>query len=292
MSYEVTTGTERPDRNTHAQKRDLKPGLRNIRGRIATLLVAIGRGLVAAKSLILLMVCKEELRVAHSMQFTFATEGKSFYRTLSAFRATTVGNELLQRRPDLGELCCNRAMLQACPTGSLGRRYAEFMISHGLDPESYLRLAIEHSTQFKDAEQIWFHTRIDASHDLRHVLCGYQPDVFGEVCLCWFRYAQAGHCGVFVLASLGFLSLILKRPSLMVFRSTLEAYRRGQRSQLLDLLAWEDQLAQPLAVQRALLGLTLPKHYPTPFAPEAYVASQTVVPDCAELQSTVAGASD
>ncbi len=191
---------------------------------------------------------------AHNMRFTFATEGKSFYRTLSAFRATTVGNELLQRRPDLGGLCCNRAMLQACPTGSLGRRYAEFMISHGLDPESYLRLAIEHSTQFKDPEQIWFHTRIDASHDLRHVLCGYQPDVFGEVCLCWFRYAQAGHCGVFVLASLGFLSLILKRPSLMVFRSTLEAYRRGQRSQLLDLLPWEDQLAQPLAVQRALLG--------------------------------------
>ena len=50
-----------------------------------------------------------------------------------------------------------------------------------------------------------------------------------------------------------------------------EAYRRGRRARLLDLLPWEKCFAEPLAVHRANLGLTPPQSYPCSFAPDAYL---------------------
>jgi ubiquinone biosynthesis protein Coq4 len=208
------------------------------------------------------------------MQFVQATEGKSFDRILAAFRATPAGRELLQRQPDLGALFRDMTMLESCPAGSLGRWYAEFMTSHGLDVDAYLGAAIQQGARFSDdPEQSWFHSRVDACHDLRHVICGYQPDVLGEVCLCWLRFAQTRHRGLLVLAVMGVLNALTTKHRWVALRSLREAYQRGRRAQLLDLLPWEDQLRQPLAELRTALGLTPHTHYPVPFAPSAYASS-------------------
>ena len=110
------------------------------------------------------------------------------------------------------------------------------------------------------------------SHDIRHVLTGYGPDLLGEICLLSFRFAQIRHRGILVLIFLGFINLIFARRG-PVIAPLFEAYRRGRRARLLDLLAWENVFAEPLAVHRAALGLAAPRHYPNAFAPGAYLGA-------------------
>jgi hypothetical protein len=69
---------------------------------------------------------------------------------------------------------------------------------------------------------------------------------------------------------LGFVSLIFAHRGPVV-APLWEAYWRGRRARLLDLLPWENGFADSLAVHRATLGLTAPRYYPNSFAPEAYL---------------------
>jgi ubiquinone biosynthesis protein COQ4 len=228
------------------------------------------RWATAVKSFILMIVCKEQQK-NHAERFLIATEGSSFERSLSDFRATSAGRDLLQRRPNSWGLFGDRSALQACPPGSLGRHYAEFVTTHGLDENYYLGMVLETGARFAgDAERVWFRTRVDCSHDMRHVLAGYGPDVLGEVCLLSFRFGQIRHAGALALSLLGVLQLTLTSRG-PVLGPVIEAYRRGCRARLLDLLPWEDGLAQQLSANRAALGLTPPRRYPSPFAAEAYV---------------------
>lgn len=209
-------------------------------------------------------------RVFHAHLFLRSTEGDSFERSFSAFRATAEGRAILQTRPASLEILRNRKALRACPAGTFGRRYAEFADGYALDEAYYLDpqqdtgLAPE-----ADLERFWFRDRVEAGHDIRHVLTGYRPDVMGETCLLMFRFGQLHHIGMFALAFLGMLHLRFTNRG-PVFRTLLEAYRRGRSARLLDLLPWELGLDQPLAAHRRSLGLTAPRWYPSPFAPEAF----------------------
>ena len=160
---------------------------------------------------------------------------------------------------------------------------------HGLDEDHYLGMAIEQGVRFaNDPARAWFHTRVDASHDIRHVLSGYGPDVLGEICLLWFRFSQIRHAGILALALLGFVNLTFTHRGPLL-GPVWEAYRRGRCAGSLDLLPWEDGFAQPLSAHRAALGLTRPKRYPTPFAAEAYVSGDTVARQEGRQQSGVVG---
>jgi ubiquinone biosynthesis protein COQ4 len=236
------------------------------------------RWAVAAKSFILLIACNVcvERRTAHGMRFLLITEGNTFERSLAAFRATVAGQDLLKQRPDLRALCRDRAALQKCPPGSLGHLYAEFMTVHGLEEELYFGVAIEQGREFADdAAREWFHIRMDASHDVRHVLTGYGPDVLGEICLVSFRFAQTRHAGILAILLLGLLNLMFTSRA-AVIGPVLEAYQRGRRAELLDLLPWENGLAQSLASHRAALGISPPTRYPSNFAPDAYLSLEKV----------------
>lgn len=171
-------------------------------------------------------------------------------------------------------------MLDTWPPGSLGYWYAKFMTDFDLTEETYLTTAIEQAEPFADdAERSWFHLRFDSSHDIRHVLTGYGPTRLGEVCICCFRFAQIRHPGLIVFVLFGFVSLLFER--LFEHRGPVlapmwEAYCRGRRARLLDLLPWENGFSEPLAVHRATLFLDPPQHYPNSFAPEAYLRGNTL----------------
>jgi ubiquinone biosynthesis protein COQ4 len=221
-----------------------------------------------------LMVIRKKHQQFYAGRFLLATEGQTFERSFRAFIATSAGHDLSQRRLDLGALSRNSDMLEACPPNSLGNWYARFMTAHGLDEEYYLGIVSENSAHFvHDPKRAWYRTRVDAGHDMRHVLSGYGPDTLGEVCLLTFRFAQTKHVGVLALTLLGFLALGFSSRGPKV-RPLLEAYRRGRRAVFLDLLPWEQGLDQPLSTHRAALGLTPPKYYPAAFAPDAYVFAE------------------
>src|SRR5262245_30673276 len=207
----------------------------------------------AIKSFVLLSTSTGQQRTHHAMRFLLATEGRTFEQSLAEFRKSASGRDLLQRRPDFRSLCCNPEMLKSCPSESLGYWYSEFMARHGLDEDHYLGMATEQGERFaEDPGRAWFHTRVDASHDIRHVLSGYRPDVLGEVCLLWFRFGQIRHFGILALALLGSVSLVFTQRG-PVIAPLWEAYSRGHRAGLLDQLPWEDGFALPLSAHRAAL---------------------------------------
>ena len=201
MKYRSSEGLYRPRRRELDEEERPQP----IRNSPYSSWRFVRRWVVAIKSFICMSVSKGQQQTYHAMHFLLATEGKTFERSLSAFRATPAGRDLLQLRPNIRALFSNRAMLEACPPDSLGRWYVEFIRIHGLDEEYYLGTALEIATEFADdAGRVWFHTRVDCSHDMRHVLSGYGPDFLGEICLLSFRFGQIRHAGISCLHCSGF----------------------------------------------------------------------------------------
>ena len=167
------------------------------------------RGLTAAR-LFILMILDVKRQVYYGVRFVISTEGNSFERSLAAFRATPCGRDLLQRRPSSWTLLTNRSLLEGCPAGSLGRSYAEFTSAYKLDERYYQGMAIENGARERGAERVWFRTRVEASHDLRHMIAGYEPDMLGEICLLSFRFGQIRHVGMLLLTALGTVNLLLR----------------------------------------------------------------------------------
>ena len=159
-----------------------------------------------------------------------------------------------------------------------GEWYVTFMTEFGLTEEPYRSIAKEQAARLAhDPEQAWFHLRVDTSHDIRHVLAGYGPERLGEFCLLSFRFGQIHHPGMAIVIFLSVLDLIFVHRCRGLM-AVWEAYRRGRRARLLDLLPWEKCFAEPLAVHRANLGLTPPQSYPCPFAPDAYLRNNAASP--------------
>ena len=144
------------------------------------------------------------------------------------------------------------------------------MDAHGLNDKIYRDFALAAGAQYRDdPARAWFRTRVNAMHDLRHLLAGYGPDFRGETCLLSFRSGQLRHQGALVLAVLATLGEVFRFRGRAV-TAAVEAWQRGRRSRRLDLLPWEHELGVSLAQHRARLGLAPPKHYPTTVGAEAW----------------------
>ena len=244
----------------------------------------------AMKHFALVMFCQGQERIDHAHRFLRATEGGSFERSFTAFQATPDGRSLLQSRPPSQDMLKNHAVLKAYEAGSTGRIYAEFIEAYGLDEDHYLEPQ-RHAglTSEYDASRQWFRDRVETGHDLRHVLTGYGPDKLGETCLLMFRFGQLSHFGIFALASLGGVHLCVTGRR-FVMRAMFEAYRRGRHARLLDLVPWELELDQPLFRHRAAVGLTAPRWYPAPLAPEAFPPDRQREPlDLVDIFGPMAG---
>jgi ubiquinone biosynthesis protein COQ4 len=211
-----------------------------------------------------ILVARPSLRPRYGQKFLYKTEGGTFERSFNTFAALPDGARLLVQRPNSVALLRDRLRLGALPPASLGRRYIDFMTSERIDENLYLEGAIEAGRRFgRDPARAWYRTRVEAAHDMRHLLTGYGIDPLGESCLMAFRFGQTGHAGAFVIAALGFLVLAFRRqPSLIP--AIREAYRRGCTARLIDLLPWEMLLQRPLAELQLEFGIEAPRRYPRP----------------------------
>jgi len=209
-----------------------------------------GAGRLASNALLaccyfVIIAVRPSRRSHYGQQFLYKTEGGTFERAFAAFEQTEAGARLLATAPDSVALLRERAALQALPPGSLGYAYGDFMVRSEIDEDLYLAGAVEAGLRFeRDPRRRWFRTRVEAGHDLRHVLTDYGIDPLGETCLMAFRFGQTRHVGAFVIAAVR------------------EAYRRGRAAQLLDLLPWEELMATPLAAVQQAAGLETPRRYP------------------------------
>jgi len=202
-----------------------------------------------------------------------ALSGNSFERLFQRVLADPVGSRILNERRDILPVLQDRDRLRQLPEGTLGREYARFLDQEGISAEGLVEASdgFDDSVFLDDRAEL-LSRRLRDIHDLWHVVTGYQRDLFGEVALLAFTYAQIRNGGI------GFIVLIamLKewregyRDGLALSRG---AYFRGRRAGFFAAADWEALLERPLAEVRRELGVTELAPYTPLFSAEAAAAS-------------------
>ena len=202
-------------------------------------------------------------RTDQVFEITDALAGQSFERAYERFRQHPQGQRLLTERPSLLQTLANREALQALPSGSFGRCYAEFMQAGNLTPEALVEAENvaeqRHTPRPADADRQFYGDRIRDMHDLWHVLTGYGMDEAGEAANLAFSLGQIPTFGIGLIV----VAAAVIGPKNLTFywqRYLFRAWRRGRRAALLTVVPYEELLARPLDDVRRELRIEPVEH--------------------------------
>ena len=182
----------------------------------------------------------------------------TYRRTWRRLRTTPAGLRLLGARSCLSELLADRARLATLPDGSLGRAYLAFMEREGISAEGIVRASEAGGAKARGTtEREYVPERLRDSHDLWHVVTGYEGDLVGELCLLAFTFAQLRNPALLLIVGGGASKGFLRGK----YRLAWHAFDRGRRAAWLPEVAWEAWLAEPLEAVRARLRIDAPPVY-------------------------------
>ena len=185
-----------------------------------------------------------------------AMGGRAIRRRVAALRKTEDGRTLLDSQPNLLDALHGTKADDFAP-GTLGRGYHEFLQREGITTDGLVAVS-DASTENLSDDTLFLSERMTKSHDLWHVVAGYEGDVIGEAALLAFTYAQVRNPGILLLVGALYVTAAGKLGVRPVIR---EAYRRGKRARDLVGAHWEDLLHRPLAEVREQLGIDPPPPY-------------------------------
>ncbi len=172
---------------------------------------------------------------------------------------TTQGGRLAYQRRELAALLMDRAALAKHPPGSVAAHYLAFTERGQISADGLADVSREvHADGIDLVHPVaWFGRRIRDTHDLWHILAGYDLSGLGEACLVAFSYAQTGALG-WAAIGIGAGLTGARQPGQPFARAIWEGYRRGKAAAWLPGVDYEALLAEPLDAARARLGLTPP----------------------------------
>jgi ubiquinone biosynthesis protein COQ4 len=166
--------------------------------------------------------------------------------------------EQLRRDPACAELIEARwippahdlEQLAALPEGSLGQAYAASLARLGYDPNLHAGMA-------PDSDAAYVELRLSQTHDLWHVVTGFDTTVTGEIGLQAFHLTQFPYPLGAVLTAQALVSATLGAPELLP--ELVEAIRTGLQMGLearpLFAQRWEEGWQRPLVEWREALQL-------------------------------------
>jgi ubiquinone biosynthesis protein COQ4 len=169
-------------------------------------------------------------------------------RLLRGFEASAEGRETLKNRPALDNEHVDIDALLALPSDTLGYAYAQFLRSRGLTPEVFVP-----PREIRDEQKRYISQRLRQTHDLWHVVSGYDTDIVGEVEVQAFTLGQLLTPFAFFVVLGGMLESPSTRSELFV--RVARAFRRGRRAKPLSFRDWERRFVMPLHKVRAELDL-------------------------------------
>lgn len=175
------------------------------------------------------------------------TGRRAFPRLLLRFASLEDGAALLAERPSLDRAHVDYDALRALPEDTLGGAYARFLDARGLSPDLF------QPPPGLPEVPAFIVQRLRQTHDLWHVLTGYDTDVHGELQVLAFTFAVSGVPSTGLIAAAGALRYGVADPSLP--SRVARAYRRGRRARFLPSIYWERHWDRPLTDARALAGL-------------------------------------
>jgi ubiquinone biosynthesis protein COQ4 len=176
--------------------------------------------------------------------------------------ATPQGGRIASEQVELAQRFSDPAFVASFAPGTVGAAYRDFLRTTGYSADGLVAVSRLDDEGDLAHPYAWMGRRIRDSHDIWHVLTGYQADEsLGEAALVAFSYAQVGGLGwAFIGAAASLKSLRATRGTLFA-QAVLEGYRRGRRAAW---LAGEDYLTllhEPLDAARRRLRLEEPVLY-------------------------------
>jgi ubiquinone biosynthesis protein Coq4 len=171
--------------------------------------------------------------------------GESLYK----MGASEIALRRFSDAPDIQEVIQKRKLLvdyhldklQLLEPGSLGRAYADHMLSLQLNPDFYRHLEIKNDTAFVIM-------RLRQTHDLWHVITGFDTSVAGEIGLQAFMAAQTFLPTSFILLAGGMFQSAVKHPELadVLMENIITGWKLGKKAKLIFGLDWEANWHTPL----------------------------------------------
>lgn len=197
--------------------------------------------------------------LANSFEAMFALAGPLVDREFRKFASHPTGARLLAEEPrsDLNALLLDHAAQSAMPRGSLGAAYVEYLGGEEMGSADYFLEAAdldEKARRFGWSEDhLWFVRRMANSHDLFHIVAGYDRDIIGEVGVVAYTAGQIPLLPLRLLMPF----LICLEPSQPVRwpRFVLESYRHGRETPSLACVDYEALLPRPLEEVRLEIGV-------------------------------------
>lgn len=161
------------------------------------------------------------------------------------------GAKALREGTRLGEI--NLEKLRKLPEGTLGRVFAEHMIANKLDPNDIPVPTHEAG----DVRYVKTHLR--ETHDIWHVVTGFNTDVAGEIGLQAFYLAQLPSRLSAVLISMAFLHLATKNmtPRDTLMTEVMRGWAIGKKARPFFGYPWAEKWATPIEDVRKELGVDL-----------------------------------
>jgi ubiquinone biosynthesis protein COQ4 len=154
----------------------------------------------------------------------------------------------LDERPRIGRLDLDA--FRGLPAGTLGRAFAEHMDTAGLDPAALPRLPADDPLTFLRAH-------LYETHDVWHVVTGFETDVAGELGLQAFYVAQVPGKLAPALVAGGLLNAVLyqwdQRDARM--RAIVRGWLLGKRAKPLFGARWAEMWSVPLTEVRARFAI-------------------------------------
>ena len=189
-----------------------------------------------------------------------ALSGNSVERLFRRFCTSPVGRSVLYERRDIVHTLNDRGGLESLPAGSLGRVYADFMAREQITADGLVDASEQGgSGANEDPDRARFGARLRDTHDLWHVVTGYNRDLIGEASLLSFTLAQTRNPGIGAVVAMAYW--LMRGEEAHGRRMIREAFRRGRRAAWLPAADWEALLARPLGEVRRELGVGEPPQY-------------------------------
>lgn len=179
-----------------------------------------------------------------------ATGGRE--RLLAALPRTGLAAQAFREQPRL--LPLDRTALAALPPGTLGREFHDFLERHGLDPAD---IGVTAGQGERVDRGQWAIEHLRETHDLWHVLTGFDVDTAGEGGLQAFYLAQIRGPLALILMG-GILLNGLRQPPEEVARrmdAITRGWAMGRAARPIFGMKWTALWAQPLAQVQADLGI-------------------------------------
>ncbi len=219
----------------------------------------------AAKAIFQIYKDIEETRYVYDL--FQAVSGRAYRQGFEQLSQTENGRRILDGEVKIEKILSQRDWLKNLPEETVGYCYYKMVTTKNFAVDGLLHAAkdagidINEPTMFEAFRRYFIH--FEVSHDLWHVLSGYDTDALGEICLLEFYRAQWPDFGLRLLSLLGMIGAFAEQPKhIKIVRQALrEGYTNGGKAEFILGADVENLLETPLIEARAELSIEEPKIY-------------------------------